>query len=271
MTNNKINLYLFEHGDPNIDPSVLRWIMMRNIIHLLLFQVIHLRWYFTEFSFFLFGFGFVVNNHSCALNQLLFVPLKVAGIWEVWKMLLHTIDQRFFSLRTISLPSYTLIKSSSFSWAPKVFSFPPSNFKSDSTLGKLMKWLCCERDPEGLSSQRPQIPSPSIRPIHLTVRLRLICSCEPLHCGVGVYTWELAATHQACLWSDDLQGTASCGTWPLNTHPGSFSKRQLFTFFAVSYSAICLWWIILSLAINFYWSFVILFDLKLLLRIILVL
>lgn len=77
-------------------------------------------------------------------------------------MLLHTIDQRLFSLRTGSLPSCTLIKSSPFSQAPKVFSFPPSSFKSDPTLGKLMKWLCYEE----LSSQRPQIPSLSVRPVH---------------------------------------------------------------------------------------------------------
>lgn len=74
---------------------------------------------------------------------------------------------------------------------------------------------------------------------------------EPLQGGVGVNTWELAATHLACLQSDDLQGTASCGTWPFNKHPGSFSKRQLFTLFAVSLSAICLQWVILFFAIQF--------------------
>lgn len=120
-------------------------------------------WFFFPFSsFFLILF---LNNNSCALNLLLFVPFKVAGVWEIWKLLLHTIDQRFFSLRTGSLPSYTLIKSSPFSQAPKVFSFPPSSCESDSTLGKLMKQLCYERDPEELSSQRPQIPSRSVRPV----------------------------------------------------------------------------------------------------------
>ena len=76
-------------------------------------------------------------------------------------MLLHTIDQRFFCLRTGFLPICTVIKSSPFSQAPRVFSFPPSSLKSESILGKLMEWFCREGDPERLSSPRPRIPSPS--------------------------------------------------------------------------------------------------------------
>lgn len=111
---------------PKHCPPVFRWILMRNIIHLVLFQVIHSRCWYFSFSFPC--FGFIFNNNSCALKQLLFVLLTVAGIWEVWKMLLHITDQRLFSLRTGSLPSCTLIKFSPFSQAPKVFSFPPSSF-----------------------------------------------------------------------------------------------------------------------------------------------
>lgn len=118
--------------------------------------------FFFPFSCFVLVFIF---NNSCALKELLFVSLTMARIWEVWKMLLRTTDQRFFSLRTGSLPSCTLIKFSPFTQVPEVFSFPPSSFSSGSTLGELMKWLCCEGDSEGLSSQRPQVPSP-VRPVH---------------------------------------------------------------------------------------------------------
>lgn len=55
-----------------------------------------------------------------------------------------------------------------------------------------MKWLCCEGDPEGLSSQRPQIPCPQSDP--LAKRQAQSAAFQPLHCGVGTSTWERAAT-----------------------------------------------------------------------------
>lgn len=174
---------------------------------------------FLRVFLFLFLFGFGFNNNSCALNQLLFVPCKVTGIWGFWKMPLHSIDQRFFSLRTGSLPSRTLIKPSPFSQAPKEFSFPPSSLKSDSTLGRLMKWLCHEEDAEGLSSQTPQIPSSSVRLIYSTIRLRPVCPLWPSlvwgwnqHLRIGssqscmfVKRWP---TRDSLLWDMTLEHTS---------------------------------------------------------------
>lgn len=137
----------------------------------------------------------------------------------LYGILTWKIDQRFFSLRTGSLPSRTLIKPSPFSQAPKEFSFPPSSLKSDSTLGRLMKWLCHEEDAEGLSSQTPQIPSSSVRLIYSTIRLRPVCPLWPSlvwgwnqHLRIGssqscmfVKRWP---TRDSLLWDMTLEHTS---------------------------------------------------------------